>query len=207
MKNENMINEQAVLCPVCGSPVHIYGPEDWTPSFIDPDSGGDPVNYVCGCGFSFSIGSYDYNETRRAFEEKLASKKEAEDSDIVKKLWAAADKLFGTQFWVLGALEVDNFGGWHSYKICPQKLQVREVSLCSRNRLVLNAGSLSFVSENGGEFICANGSVAGRPLKPIFKQEDLAAEAKAIKAEIEAKYQCVREVKISQECYPTSSRW
>lgn len=149
----------------------------------------------------------NYNETRRAFDAKLASKQEAENDDIVKKLWAAAGELFGTQFWVLGVLETDNFGGWYSYLICPQKLKVREASLHSKNRLAINAGGFVFVSENGGEFACVNGSIAGRPLKPIFKQEDLAAEARAIKAEIEAKSQCVREVKISQECYPMSSRW
>lgn len=50
------------LCPLCGKPLTIYGPEDWKPSFDDPDSGGDPYNAVCDCGFSFSNGSYDYDK-------------------------------------------------------------------------------------------------------------------------------------------------
>lgn len=50
-------------CPLCGRDVTMYGPDDWKPSFTDPDSGGDPVNLVCECGIMFSIGSYDYQET------------------------------------------------------------------------------------------------------------------------------------------------
>lgn len=58
------MNEPAKLelCPLCGKQLTIYGPEDWKPSFTDPDSGGDPYNAVCDCGFSFSNGSYDYDK-------------------------------------------------------------------------------------------------------------------------------------------------
>ena len=49
-------------CPICGATLKIYSPEDWKPTFYDPDSGGDPCNAVCDCGFQFSNGSYNYAE-------------------------------------------------------------------------------------------------------------------------------------------------
>ena len=49
-------------CPICGATLKIYSPEDWKPTFYDPDSGGDPYNAVCDCGFQYSSGSYDYAE-------------------------------------------------------------------------------------------------------------------------------------------------
>lgn len=62
-------------CPICGAEVQVHGPDDWKPTFYDPDSGGDPVSIECECGLSFSVGSYDYRETydaynRRAGEEE-----------------------------------------------------------------------------------------------------------------------------------------
>ena len=49
-------------CPICGAELKIYGPEDWRPTFNDPDSGGEPYNAVCDCGFQYSNWSYDYTE-------------------------------------------------------------------------------------------------------------------------------------------------
>lgn len=49
-------------CPICGDELKIRGPEDWHPTPHDPDSGGDPYNAVCDCGFQYSNGSYDYAE-------------------------------------------------------------------------------------------------------------------------------------------------
>ena len=49
-------------CPICGAELKIYGPEDWRPTFNDPDSGGEPYNAVCDCGFQYSNRSYDYTE-------------------------------------------------------------------------------------------------------------------------------------------------
>lgn len=43
-------------CPFCGREVKLSGgPEDWKPTFYDPDSGGDPytINCECGCSFGF----------------------------------------------------------------------------------------------------------------------------------------------------------
>ena len=57
-------------CPICGAKVNVHGPEDWQPTFYDPDSGGDPVSLDCECGMSFSIGSYDYQETYKAWNRR-----------------------------------------------------------------------------------------------------------------------------------------
>ena len=35
-------------CPFCGSEAKIIGgPEDWIPTFLDPDSGGHPYQVHC----------------------------------------------------------------------------------------------------------------------------------------------------------------
>lgn len=60
-------------CPICGSEVKVYGPDDWKPTFYDPDSGGDPVVIVCDCGLTFSINSYDYQETFDAWNSRVAN--------------------------------------------------------------------------------------------------------------------------------------
>lgn len=49
-------------CPICGAELKIYSPEDWAPTFYDPDSGGDPYAANCDCGFSFQRNDYDYVE-------------------------------------------------------------------------------------------------------------------------------------------------
>jgi hypothetical protein len=47
-------------CPFCGGEAEIVGgPENWTPTFYDPDSGGDPIAVVCktcACGLHFFDG-------------------------------------------------------------------------------------------------------------------------------------------------------
>lgn len=46
-------------CPFCGREVKMFGgPEDWTPTAWDPDSGGDPYAVVCECGAQ-SIDDFD----------------------------------------------------------------------------------------------------------------------------------------------------
>ena len=43
--------------PFCGREVKIQGgPEEWHPTFYDPDSGGEPyqINCKCGCSFGWS---------------------------------------------------------------------------------------------------------------------------------------------------------
>ena len=58
-------------CPLCGGEVELVGgPEEWKPSFYDPDSGGDPYFVICECGLSFSKGSYDAVETTSAWNRR-----------------------------------------------------------------------------------------------------------------------------------------
>lgn len=61
---------ELLTCPKCGREVSVHGPEDWKPTFYDPDSGGDPVNYVCECGLTFCIGRYDYHETMKEWNHR-----------------------------------------------------------------------------------------------------------------------------------------
>lgn len=49
-------------CPKCFKSVKVYGPEDLEPTFYDPDSGGDPYEFDCECGFAFSTYKYDFKD-------------------------------------------------------------------------------------------------------------------------------------------------
>lgn len=49
-------------CPKCYKQVKVHGPEDWQPTFYDPDSGGDPYEFDCQCGLAFSTYKYDFAE-------------------------------------------------------------------------------------------------------------------------------------------------
>lgn len=51
-------------CYFCGSKVEIHGGiEDWTPTFYDPDSGGEPYTVVCRhCNLRYDTSTYDYEE-------------------------------------------------------------------------------------------------------------------------------------------------
>lgn len=49
--------------------MRVYGPEDWHPTFNDPDSGGDPYIMECECGLSFRTNTYDFEEAVRAWNE------------------------------------------------------------------------------------------------------------------------------------------
>ncbi len=57
-------------CPICGKELNIHGPEDWAPTFYDPDSGGDPYSADCDCGFTFCNNSYDYMEFLEALNRR-----------------------------------------------------------------------------------------------------------------------------------------
>ena len=42
------MNKLTKTCPFCGGEVEIFGgPEAWTPTFRDPDSGGEPYYIHC----------------------------------------------------------------------------------------------------------------------------------------------------------------
>lgn len=57
-------------CPICGGKLQVHGPEDWKPSFYDPDSGGDPYSAVCDCGFHFQSNHYDFEEFAKALNRR-----------------------------------------------------------------------------------------------------------------------------------------
>jgi hypothetical protein len=68
------MNKELKPCPLCDREVQVHGPEDWKPTFYDPDSGGDPYSFYCECGLVFYTNSCDYEEAlekwnRRATDE------------------------------------------------------------------------------------------------------------------------------------------
>lgn len=65
------MSEELKKCPFCGNEVKIHGPEDWKPSFYDPDSGGDPYEAYCDCGLSFSIGYVGFDEFAQAWDRRV----------------------------------------------------------------------------------------------------------------------------------------
>lgn len=67
-------------CPICGAELKVHGPENWTPTFYDPDSGGDPHEAHCDCGFRFSTGTFDYAE----FVAALNRRAQPENEPIVR---------------------------------------------------------------------------------------------------------------------------
>ena len=73
-------------CPICGAELKIYGPEDWEPSFYDPDSGGDPYEANCDCGFSFSTDTYDYAEFVAALNRRAQPANEPLTLDELRKM-------------------------------------------------------------------------------------------------------------------------
>ena len=59
-------------CPICGRKVEIHGGiEEWTPTFYDPDSGGDPYYIYCECGLSFEIGYCEAIELANAWNTRI----------------------------------------------------------------------------------------------------------------------------------------
>lgn len=60
------------LCPFCGSEVEVHGgPEEWTPTFNDPDSGGEPYCIQCQCGCEFGIGYCEFSELKDAWNKRV----------------------------------------------------------------------------------------------------------------------------------------
>lgn len=61
-QEECTLHGVVLACPKCFKPVTVRGPEDWQPTFHDPDSGGDPYSFECKCGLAFSTYKYDFKE-------------------------------------------------------------------------------------------------------------------------------------------------
>ena len=65
-------------CPFCGGEAEIVGgPENWTPTFYDPDGGGDPIAVVCktcACGLHFFDG---YAEAIAAWNRRADARQHA----------------------------------------------------------------------------------------------------------------------------------
>lgn len=59
-QEECTLHGVVLACPKCFKPVTVRGPEDWQPTFHDPDSGGDPYSFECKCGLVFSTYKYDF---------------------------------------------------------------------------------------------------------------------------------------------------
>lgn len=69
------MSEELKSCPFCGHRIviekDVYDPSrDWNPTFIDPDSGGDPINIHCECGLEFCAGTYDWSEFVEAWNRR-----------------------------------------------------------------------------------------------------------------------------------------
>ena len=63
--------DKLLPCPFCGGEAEVIGgSENWTPTFYDPDSGGDPIAVVCktcACGLHFFD---DYAEATTAWNRR-----------------------------------------------------------------------------------------------------------------------------------------
>lgn len=66
-----MTDKELKPCPFCGREVEIHGgPEEWTPTFWDPDSGGDPYCISCDCGCTFEIGDCEPQDIAEAWNRR-----------------------------------------------------------------------------------------------------------------------------------------
>ena len=68
-----MMNEELKPCPFCGGEAELIGgTENWTPTYDDPDSGGDPVAVVCNncsCGLYGTF--WDYGDAEKAWNNRV----------------------------------------------------------------------------------------------------------------------------------------
>lgn len=69
------VKEELKPCPFCGHSIDIekdvYEPSrDWHPTWMDPDSGGDPINIHCECGLEFCTGTHDWGEFVKAWNRR-----------------------------------------------------------------------------------------------------------------------------------------
>lgn len=72
------VKKELKPCPFCGRSIDIekdvYEPSrDWHPTFMDPDSGGDPIKIKCKCGLMFCTGTYDWGEFVEAWSRRASN--------------------------------------------------------------------------------------------------------------------------------------
>ena len=60
-------------CPFCGREVTVHGgPEEWKPTWWDPDSGGDPYVISCDhCGCGLDKGYCELDELVEAWNRRV----------------------------------------------------------------------------------------------------------------------------------------
>lgn len=102
------VKKELKPCPFCGRSIDIekdvYEPSrDWHPTFIDPDSGGDPINIHCKCGLEFCTGTYDWGEfveawNRRVNDGKINCQPTAYDQDKVVEQLENERKFWGNAY-------------------------------------------------------------------------------------------------------------
>ena len=76
-------------CPFCGHEVKVGGPEDWKPTFYDPDSGGEPYYFYCECGLNFWTNCYEYEDAVKTWNTRKPMDKvveQLEDNRAVSQL-------------------------------------------------------------------------------------------------------------------------
>jgi hypothetical protein len=120
-----MSEQKLLTCPICGKELTVYGPEDWKQTFYDPDSGGDPYNTVCDCGFSFSNGSYEYKDFMDAVNRRHSEPNEPLALEQLREMdgcpvWTVTIGLEGSGRWELCACE--------TICACPWKQVIRCVT-------------------------------------------------------------------------------
>lgn len=119
-----MKNDKLLPCPICDRKVKVSGGiEEWTPTFYDPDSSGDPYYICCKCGLQFSIGDCEIEEFAKAWntrkpmeriveqlEEELKLSKEEIDRCVIKAL-PQYDRAIGYERAIYNALNIVHNGG------------------------------------------------------------------------------------------------
>lgn len=60
-------------CPLCGKSVEVHGgQEEWSPTYNDPDSGGEQYHIDCECGLRLG-GFYDIEDIIRAWNNRYTN--------------------------------------------------------------------------------------------------------------------------------------
>ena len=69
-----MEHEKLKPCPFCGGEAELVGGcENWSPTFNDPDSGGDPIAVVCECGCGFYGNFEDYSDAIKKWNHRVTT--------------------------------------------------------------------------------------------------------------------------------------